>query len=95
MGFPHEFDLEVTQEDIDHGKHGDCMACPAALAGQRHFARKDVAAGSFTFIVGDISLGKYGEDWITYTSKALEEFVFDFDNHKEMRPTVIHLVEIS
>ena len=72
-----EFEVEVTQEDIDQGVRKDNCNCPVALAVKRATGREDVSVARNT-----IALGRD----VIFRVKKICDFVFDFDEGKPVEP---------
>ncbi len=87
MKLPSRLTIQVTQEDINQGKQGDCKFCPVALAIQRCLKQLD-PEGSYRpeVYVSHIAICS-DEGFVSYDHKPrVNRFLFHFDTNKPVHP---------
>lgn len=84
--------LEITQEDIDKGKQGDCGLCPIALAIRRKLPKSNpLVLSNRVFITDEHSKNK--QYYFRMSSNA-QEFICEFDNGFPVKPIEIELTKL-
>ena len=76
--------ITVTQEDIDHGKKGDCGECPIARAAKRAFPALFPTVSCYNLYL-DSAPGRDDGHGTPLPQKA-SEFVQDFDRGRPVEP---------
>lgn len=81
MGFPNQVEIEVTQEDIDHGIPKCIGACAFARAAHRAFGNRCEVAPSLMYVIPP------NADNVQYImGPASQKFVLRFDEGEEVKP---------
>jgi hypothetical protein len=70
--------VEVTQDDIDRGRRGKCLACPIARAMNRRTGIAFSVSGSFVRIVGKQKMFSLPD--------CCAAFAYHFDNFRPVAP---------
>lgn len=79
--YPPRITIQVTKEDIRHGKRYKPNSCPIALATRRQFPGRPIA------VAGAIEIGR-GDALVFYLlSERGQKFIDDFDQGLPVTPT--------
>jgi hypothetical protein len=82
--------LEVTQQDIDRGKRGECDKCAVALALSRQLPQYEPSVGNLSGITlydKESRLPIYECD----NTKKIQEFISKFDAGEPVKPDTFSL----
>ena len=79
---------EVTADDIAMGVRTDCNNCPVARGIARMFPDSEVAVDSFDIIIIRECIA-YGRKFTV--SKALRQFISDFDGEEQCEPVTLEI----
>lgn len=77
-------DLKITKEDIESGKPGDGEFCPIAYSAKRTFGPE--ASVSVDGDTVQVELSFLNESLTYELTKKAENFVYDFDDYKKVKP---------
>lgn len=75
--------IEVTQEDINNGKVGDCEYCPVALAMNR-VTNKEWAIGNYSYC--ETRDGEINSDSLRTLPREVTLWIFQFDKDNKVEP---------
>lgn len=90
--------LEVTQEDIDKGKRGNCCLCPIALALMRKFnldtSEDSLDSASVGLTMASIFpvMDKERKPQYFYMPDEASEFIKNFDSKVPVKPFSFTLI---
>lgn len=77
-----KYTIDITQEDIDHGKQYNCSECPIARAAQRTLNQdKRLSVGLASFTIWDSPGGVEAVQFASLPLKAVR-FIRKFDHDK-------------
>lgn len=79
----YRFVIEVTQEDINNGKRGNCRKCPVALACMRSMPGFVVDVSTREIFIQHTSEHIVKSVPMSYT---VRDFVVNFDSHGYVEP---------
>lgn len=83
--------IEVTQEDINAGKEGDCNFCPIALALNRATGRLWTVNNYYCY-ERDIDSNRIGENiYFLRGNCNIPNWIFDFDKDGDVKPIAFEL----
>ncbi len=80
----------VTEDDINKGVRKDCGKCPVARAVIRMFPDCSVYVDSFSIVISRSCIA-YGRKFSV--SKALRQWISDFDGNEECEPVKLEIQE--
>jgi hypothetical protein len=76
-------DIEITQADIDNGRHNDPECCPVALAIRRQTPYPNAVVSRLGW-----SPDSYESELISFP-KSVEMFITNFDNRRPVSPRTL------
>lgn len=79
--------IDITRDDINHGRISDCHECPAARALARQVPNATYIAVAGSYARMDVDSKSYK----CSRNETLRNFVLDFDNNLHPNPQKIQL----